>query len=227
MPGAENNYSHERRDETATPLCGAHRSGGTIFPHKNALLVKPQLGTVKATCYDLPSKANLQHEYGLPQMRDGSSSAEVLGNWAQSEPNPNVVPGRDFKMLNKHAISEGGVTCKDMSTYRATNDFRLKLGSEKPPERKPYDETTSFGRPTNASTSFNDLFSHSYRYDWVAESTPAADVAAAKNPQKPTMTKSAIALAQAAQSKMRDEEPAPLWKMSAFASVPPKIGHQG
>ena len=217
-------YSHDRRDETLTPKCGAHRE---LAQHKNALLVQPQLGCVKATCYDLPSKGNIQHEYGLRQERDGTSSNEVLGNWAQSEPNPNVAPGRDFKMLNKHAVTEGVVGCKGIAAYRATHDFRLKLGSEKAPEKKPYDATTSFGRPTNASESFNDLISHSYRYDWVSEATPASDVMAAKKAKKPTMTKSAIALAAAAQAKLTDAPKAEPWKMKAFANIPAKIGPTG
>lgn len=217
-------YSHDVRDETLTPKCGAHRD---LAQTKNALLVHPQLGCVKSTVYDLPSKANLQHEYGLRQERDGVTSAEVLGNWAQHEPNPNVQPGRDFKQLNKHAVVSGITSCKDIATYRSQHDFRLKLGSEKAAEAKPYDETTSFGRPTNASTSFNDLFSHSYRYDWVAEATPADAVAASKKPKKPTMTKSAIALAAAAQQKLSEEPLPEPWKMKSFQTVPAKIGYQG
>lgn len=216
-------YSHDRRDETATPLCGAHRPNKT-----NPLLIKPLLGSVKATVYDLPSAGNnLQHEYGLRQERDGSSSAEVVGNWAQHDPNQKVQPGRDFKMLNKHAATEGVVNCKQIKDYRETHDFRLKLGSEKPVEKKPYDASTSFGRPTNASTSFNDLFSHSYRYDWVAEATPASDVLQAKKPKKPTMTKSAMAQVAAAQAKLKEEPPKQPWKMKAFESVPAKIGPMG
>ena len=216
-------YSHDRRDETATPLCGAHRPNTT-----NALLIKPVLGCVKATVYDLPSAGNnLQHEYGLPQVRDGSSSAEVVGNWAQHDPNMKVQPGRDFKQLNKHAVVEGVINCKQMKDYRSTHDYRLKLGSDKVPEVKPYDVSTSFGRPTNASTSFNDLFSHSYRYDWVAEATPASDVLAQKKPKKPTMTKTALAQVAASQAKMAVVEATEPWKMKAFASVPAKIGPMG
>merc|ERR1719198_2567875 len=215
-------YSHDRRDETATPLCGAHRPNT-----KNPLLVKPLLGCVKSTCYDLPSRSSLQHEYGLRQERDGCTSADVVGNWSQHEPNPNVVPGRDFKLLNKHAVVEGNTNCKEMSHYRSTHDFRLKLGSEKAAESKPYDAATAFGRPTNASTSFNDLFSHSYRYDWVAEATPAGDFAAAKKPKKPAMTKSALALQAVSQAKMAPVEAKAEWKMSAFTAVPPKVGHTG
>ena len=41
-------YSFQRRDETATPLCGAHR----IASHaKNPLLVKAQPSAVKATTF--------------------------------------------------------------------------------------------------------------------------------------------------------------------------------
>ena len=54
-------YSHDRRDATATPLCGAHR--GT---RANPLLTKTQLGSVKATSYDLP--ADFQFTYGMQQV---------------------------------------------------------------------------------------------------------------------------------------------------------------
>ena len=89
-------YSHDRRDETMTPPVGTFR------PHKNMLLIKPSLGSVRGTCYDLPSVQQFQHEYGLRQVRDGVTTADVVGGWSHHEPNPNVQPGRDFKMLNKH-----------------------------------------------------------------------------------------------------------------------------
>merc|ERR1719198_696676 len=215
-------YSHDRRDETATPLCGAHRPNT-----KNPLLVKPLLGCVKSTCYDLPSRSSLQHEYGLRQERDGCTSAEVVGNWAVHEPNPNVVPGRDFKQLNKHAVVEGITNCKTMSQYRSTHDYRLKLGSDKPAESKPYDADTAFGRPTNASTSFNDLISHSYRYDWVADAPPAESFLMAKKPKKPAMTKTALAQQAVSSAKMAEKVDVEPWKMSVFRSVPPKVGHTG
>ena len=153
--------------------------------------------------------------------------APVVGNWAVHEPNPNVVPGRDFKKLNKHAVVEGATNCKTMSDYRSTHDFRLKLGGETVVETKPYDTDTAFGRPTNASTAFQDLFSHSYRYDWVAEAPPADAFLEAKKPKKPAMTKSALAMVAVSQSKMSPVEPAPEWKMKAFLEVPPKVGHTG
>jgi len=214
-------YRHDRR-EIATPLCGAHREN-----HSNPLLVKPMLGCVKQTCYDLPSKGNLQHPYGLPQERDGTTSHDVIGNWAQHDPNAKVKAGRDFKMLNKHAVVDGKSTPKQIAEYRKTHDFRLPLGSDKPLEKKNWDQTTSFGRTTNTSENFNDLISHGYRYDWVAEAPPAAEMNAARKPQKPAMTKSAIAVAKASREKMADPPKADLWKIKGFANTPAKIGPQG
>merc|ERR1719453_1916137 len=114
-----------------------------------------------------------------------------------------------------------------MSDYRATHDFRLKLGSEKPKETKPYDASTSFGRPTNASTSFNDLFSHSYRYDWVADAPPAAQFLEAKKAKKPAMTKTTLAMQAVSQAKMNPPTEVEPWKMKTFLEVPPKVGHTG
>ena len=65
------------------------------------------------------------------------------------------------------------------------------------------------------------------RYDWVAEAPPAADFLSAKKPKKPGMTKTALAQVAVAQAKMAEPVDAAPWKMSAFASVPPKVGYQG
>ena len=107
----EAGYSHDRRDLTATPLCGAHRATG-----KNALLIKPLLGSVKATCYDLPK--DFEHEYGLEQVRDGLTSEMVVGSWAQHDGTRDMMPGRDFKSLNKAAVISGCVDTKAMADYR-------------------------------------------------------------------------------------------------------------
>ena len=231
MPGQAGEYSHDKRDETMTPLHGRHRQQlPPTGKYKNPLLVKPTLGNVKATCYDLPSvpgKNGLQHEYGLRQVRDGCTSNDVLGNWAENDPSGRELAGRDFKALNKHAAVEGVTNCKTMKDYRSTHDFKLKLGSDKVKEVKPYDQNTSFGRPTNASSNFTDLFSHGYRYDWCAEAPPAEVANKQAASKKPTMTKTALAQQAAAKAKMNPPEEVPLWKMGTFATVPPKVGHTG
>ena len=70
--------------------------------------------------------------------------------------------------------------------------MRLKLGSDAKPEKKPYDENTSFGRPTRPSTPFGDLVSHGFRYDWVMSSEPAEVAVQRKKSKKPTPTRSSV-----------------------------------
>ena len=68
---------------------------------------------------------------------------------------------------------------------------------------------------------------HGRRYDWVAEATLASDAVAAKKPKKPTMTKTAMMLAEKSRQKMADAPPVEEWKMKAFTNVPAKIGPCG
>jgi hypothetical protein len=218
---AEEGYSHARRDETATPLCGAHRPTKT-----NPLLIKPSLGTVKATTYDLPK--SFQHEYGLVQVRDGLTSEMVVGSWAQHDCTKGAQPGRDFKALNKAAIINHSVDCKDINAFRKTHDIRLKLGSEKKPTPVPFDENTSFGRPTRPSTPFGDLVSHGFRYDWVMQSEPADKAVQRQKAKKPAPTKSSMGHATASKAKAAGPaEAPPLWKMSQFSKVGAKVGYKG
>ena len=171
---AQSAYSHDHREPPDHPPCG------TLKPQpeasKNPLLVKAALGTVQATCWDLPSKDNFQHEYGLRQKRDGVTSGDVVGSWAQNHGTANKLPGRDFKALNAMAVVAGGCTAKDMADFRTTHDVRMKLGSDKAAEVKPWDHNTVFGKGTAASLPFPDLMAHSYRFDWAEAQPPMEDL---------------------------------------------------
>ena len=214
-------YSHDRRDETATPLCGAHRKNKT-----NPLLSRTTLGTVKATTYDLPP--SFQHAYGLVQVRDGLTAGMVVDNWLAHDGTKDMAPARDFKALNKGAVVSGHIDCKGMHEYRQSHDIRLKLGSEKKTATKlPIDENTSFGRPTRPSTPFGDLMSHGFRYDWVMQTESADAVAQARRPKKPTQTKASMGHANASAARRAGKEEAAQWKMKKFASIPAKVGAQG
>ena len=222
-------YSFQRRDETATPLCGAHR----IASHaKNPLLVKAQLGAVKATTYSLPE--DFQHEYGLRQERDGVTAGDVVDNWADNDGSHSAVAARDFRALNKAAISSGHLDVKAMNEYRNEHDIRVKLGNEKGRAARGggnYDDNTAFGRPTRPSTPFGDLVSHGFRYDWVMQSEPASAVAQSRARQKPRGTIASMGHAsRAAAARAGDTaaaNPAAPWKMKKFANVQSKVGRQG
>jgi len=212
------------RDELDAPLCGTFRDEG---PKYNTLLTKAQLGTVKPTTYSLPSKNNFQHMYGLEQVRDGSTSSDVVGNWAQHHGTANKLPGRDFKALNKLAAIEGVKTAAAISEFRQTHDARLKLGSDKAEEKKPYDTTTTFGRSTGASEPFADLIAHQHRFDWSSSQPPSSELQGKNKPKKPASTKTSRLMADTAQAKLIPEQERELWKMDTFKSVPSKIGYQG
>jgi len=217
-------YSHDVRDELDAPLCGSFREEG---PKYNTLLTKAQLGTVKPTTWSLPSSTNFQHMYGLEQVRDGATSADVVGNWAQHHGTANKLPGRDFKALNKLAAMEGVKTSAETSEFRTTHDARLKLGSDKPEDKKPYDESTTFGRSTGASEPFADLIAHQHRFDWASVQTPATELQGKNKPKKPASTKTSRLMAQTAQAKLTEPKMEEKFKMAAFKVVPPKVGYTG
>ena len=247
-------YSHDKR-EIATPPCGNHKPQPEAS--KNTLLVKPALGTVKATCYDLPSASNFQHEYGLRQFRDGVTSGDVVGGWQQHKGTGDQMPGRDFKALNAMAVVAGKKTSKEMTEFRQEHDARLKLGGDTRVTSKPYDETTTFGRTTAPSLSFNDLMSHGYRFDWAQSQVRACRLPALpythtpdsnllvllpivtqppieevmRKSKKPGQTKTSRLQAEVSKAKREELETTgaekPLWKMQAYSNVPAKVGYLG
>lgn len=227
---AQSVYSHDVR-EISTPLSGHLRPQPEHS--KNVLLVKMSLGTVRPTCFELPSKVNFQHEYGLPQHRDGITAGDVVGGWAQHDGTANQKPGKDFKALNSMAVIAGGTSSKDMSDFRKSNDVRLKLGTYKPVESKPYDDNTTFGRPGGAKQPFADLISHSHRYEWSANNPPTASEKL--KPKKPGSTKTSELLMKVNSKKLeahnlKDElvyTMQPYWKAPSMEKVPAKVGYTG
>jgi len=227
MAKAASIYSHDLREAPDHPPCG------TLKPQpeasKNTLLVKPSLGTVKATCWDLPSKSNFQHEYGLRQKRDGVTAGDVVGGWAQHDGTANKLPGRDFKALNAMAVVAGGYTSKDIADFRQTHDARLKLGTDKAAEATVWDSNTTFGKSTPASVPFPDLMAHSFRFEW-AEGQPPLESVISK-PKKPGQTKTSLLATQVSRAKIamldsKDDLPT-RWKHASFKDVPAKIGYSG
>jgi len=224
---AQSVYSHDLREEPDYPLCGTLKQQPEAS--KNTLLVKPSLGTVKATCWDLPSKGDFQHEYGLRQKRDGVTSGDVVGDWAQHKGTGDKLPGRDFKALNAMAVVAGGYTSKDIADFRTTHDARLKVGSAKTKLDLAYDDGTTFGKGTPASVPFADLMAHSYRFDWAEGQPPLESVI--QKPKKPGQTKTSLLAAQVSRAKLSEldrKDDLPIrWKHGNFKDVPAKIGYQG
>jgi hypothetical protein len=219
-------YSHDQRDELATPLVGS-------FPlaamEKNPLLKPAQrLGSVRATVYDLPSaNGNIQHEYGLRQERDGLTSADVCGGWATYKGTGDQQPPRDFKALNKNAAIQGCKDAKQMGEFRKHHDFRITVSSGTVAVNVPYDRNTVFGRPSEPPERMTDIVSHQARYEWAANKPKATELQEKLKTKKPSETKTSRLLAETARAKLADKTTGPMWKMSSFANVPAKIGQRG
>jgi len=224
-------YSHDRRDATATPLCGAHRQ-----PKGNPLLVKPQLGTVKATAYDLPN--DFAFTFGMRQERDGLTAGLVIENWAQHTGTKDKLPARDFTALNKAAVIDGNLTAKGVREYTKTHDIRVKVGGEQKQSPLPIDANTCFGKGVRPGTPFDDQLSHAFRYDWVLTNPLAENMVDNRKAVKPKST--AASRCQAAGSRERSSQqysaqlgfPTPpdsldLWKIGKFHDLPAKVGYTG
>ena len=172
---------------------------------------------------------DFQHSYGLVQERDGLTCGMVVDNWMAHDGTKDVAPARDFRALNKGAVMSGHVDCKGMQEYRATHDFRVKLGSEKKQMAMPINENTSFGRSTRPSTPFGDLMSHGFRYDWVMQTASADEFLKVRAKKKPPSTKASLGHAAGSAERREKAETVPPepWKMKKFANVAPRVGPQG
>ena len=217
-------YSHAYRDEEDAPPCGKFNPA---WYKTNVLLHRPNLGASAATTRKLPSDKNLQHEYGWRQERDGSGSKDVLGGWAEHEGTGHLQAPRDFKALNKLAMVSGCKNNKDMTAFRSTNDARVKVTSLSVDMKKPYDDFTTFGASTSANENMSDLYSHSFRFDWVNTKPSAAEIVAASKAKGPGQTKTSMLAEKAAREKLAVKEVEKPWVMSAFKNVPAKVGQTG
>lgn len=126
----------------STPLVGAHKRRTM-----NALLIKPELGSVKKTTYSLPGA---EFTYGKALFREDEGTGEVM-SWREHTPKASVrQQGRDFMALNKGAIMSGATTAKQQAEFRKTHDARMKSPGQ---HSVPVVDASSLihGRPTRCA----------------------------------------------------------------------------
>eukprot|EP01051_Picozoa_sp_SAG22_P018957 SAG22_NODE_3351_length_1763_cov_2.019832_2_plen_108_part_00 len=60
------------------------------------------------------------------------SATAVTMSWKEHVPNPDIVPGTDFRQINRQAIIEGKISARDQDEFRKQNakkpEYRLKVG---------------------------------------------------------------------------------------------------
>lgn len=180
----------------------------------NTLLVRPQLGKSKATCYDLPGD---EFVYGQQDMIVEAGAAGSVNNWVDHSPNPGPVPHRDFVRLNTFASMNGCTNSKHVAAFRAVNDIRQIPPSQVrggacyfPPE------DAVFGRPSEPSQPLKLLVQNDYGRQAIAQ-TRGSYVARAA--EKPTTRKMQHTKASLGHTKVPAPAPKELFKMKKFANV--------
>lgn len=180
----------------------------------NTLLVRPQLGKGKATCYDLPSD---DFVYGQQDAVVEAGAAGSVNNWVDHQPNPGPIPNRDFVRLNTYASMNGCTNSKHVAAFRAVNDIRQVPASQIRGGQAYFPPADAvFGRPSPASLPLKMLVQNDYGRQAIAQTraTYAARAAEKPAPRRLQHTKASLG-----HTKVPAPEPKQPFKMKKFANV--------
>eukprot|EP00742_Colponemidia_sp_Colp-10_P000966 GILJ01001048.1.p1 GENE.GILJ01001048.1~~GILJ01001048.1.p1 ORF type:complete len:212 (+),score=25.94 GILJ01001048.1:74-709(+) len=133
---------------------------------KNPLLVKDDVGKPKPATVDLPDQ---QFVFGKPDKKDAEGAKEVTMSWQVHVPNPEALPGRDFRALNKMSVSQKCVSAKTTGEFRKDHDARLKIGNTGPGRSTLPSERHSdfvYGRASSSSTPMSLLIGNNFAREW-------------------------------------------------------------
>jgi len=207
----------------------------------NVLLVHSKLGEVKPRIFAKPPAEDFA--FGVSKQRDAEGAREVSMKWVEHTPNPNSVPGPDFKAMNKLASSSEIVTSKEVHDFRKDNLFTLKTGdmaklNQKPKLPSDKDADHVYGRQssmraveetryTGDAPDMKTLVQAGFMNDWVAMNESRAHVIAAKHEAVPIRITKAAAGHASALDKYTAKEASEPFKLSKFKKVQSKIGHVG
>jgi len=183
----------------------------------NTLLVRPQLGKVKATTYDLPGD---EFVYGRSEKVLEAGAAGSVNNWQEHRPNAAAIPNRDFVRLNKYAAVNGVTTSKETADFRAVNDIRQPPANLSAPTNAYFPPPdTTFGKASPASDHFMKLLQNDHQRKWIVSqrNKKAAQLAEAA---KPKSTKLQHTKASIGHTKVPAPEPKKQFKLKQFNAVP-------
>jgi hypothetical protein len=86
-----------------------------VNPPKKSFLVKPRVGCVRTTTYDLPEDQN--HVYGYVKPPDEMRCGEIMSSWVAADPSAGKVGTRSYVHSNILAIRNGCITASAMRQY--------------------------------------------------------------------------------------------------------------
>jgi len=196
----------------------------------NAVLAKAPLGQRKPNGQSLPDDQWPNHRYfiyGKPnKFRDGGTQEAMCWNsWKPKLYNP--VRPKDFIKLNAQAAICGFANSKEISYFRAANDYRLKAA--KPSKLSPikgleHPSGKAFGKPTRSSTPVGDIIKNRYGASWLANRIEEdAKIKEKIGYYKTSVTKPRLNRAAQLAYKQPQVEPAPYWHMKKWKNVGPHL----
>lgn len=183
----------------------------------NTLLVRSQLGKVRATTYSLPGDTFV---YGQQDQLVEAGAAGSVNSWQEHRGNAAEIPNRDFVRLNKYAAMNGVTTSKDVADFRCVNDIRQPPANTSAPSMAyfPPPETT-YGRPSAKSIPIVKLLQNNYQREWIGEERQRKINELNTNSQPKTI-KLQHTRASIGHTKVPAPEPKKMYKMKQFDNVP-------
>eukprot|EP00741_Cyanophora_paradoxa_P025207 tig00000350_g24332.t1 len=191
----------------------------------NMLLVRPELGRTRQTTYDLPEDPGFTFGKKLPGDPEGAGA--LVSQWVEHKPNPDALPGRDFKALNYASIRKGYVTAKQQQEFRLTHDARLKTGknTSATPSSLPsnHDPIHTYGKPGRPSTPLEKLIKNEFAAEFNAAAEASASAASVSKQKIPVMhTRASLGHMIHTEQQNQIPDASTLWKMGRFQDVPAK-----
>mmetsp|Transcript_22219 Transcript_22219/g.36814 ORF Transcript_22219/g.36814 Transcript_22219/m.36814 type:complete len:208 (-) Transcript_22219:127-750(-) len=188
----------------------------------NVLLVKTELGKSRKTTYSLPPDPAFTYGKRLPI--DFEGAGQVISSWKEHTPNPDAIPGRDFKAINKMAVTSGAVTSHEQADFRQTHDHRLRTCTNHqsaPPLPSDADPAYTYGRTVRPSTPLVRLIQNDFgrSHDSEMEASESQQV-----PKKKfAITQTRASIGHSVHEPVVDEAAQNLWKMTKFQKTTAKV----
>lgn len=188
---------------------------------KNRLLIKPQVGTGKASSYGLPAE---QTRYGRVNLKMKEGAGAVVLNWVPGRQSKEKGLGMDIIKMNRMALSQGALTAKAQAEYRSKPE-NVKIMTRRSGKKKvagtKVSKDLTFGRVTQASIPVGELIS-----SYQDGETPDRDYPDLSKKQTkgrlplPRPTKASKALEKSNKTVVEDKEP---FKINKFKRCEAKV----
>ncbi|KAJ0401500.1 hypothetical protein ATCC90586_001532 [Pythium insidiosum] len=190
-------------------------------------MVKPTVGHVRRSTYDLPDAKNPNHVYGLALPRDPEDAGAVIGMWVAATPSPAAKCDRSFIETNKQAIHAGSGATAVCITAGEARQYALEHPEilVKTPEKRKVGYTPSkdtvYGIKSKQSEDINALVQARFT-TFSPETDDYPDLSNMKIKGKlppPRETKTSILKDARLNPRPKEKDPSELFKMSKFKKV--------